>query len=123
MKRICTGDLGAVLFVSVMILVFLSVPKSARTATVPATATSSSSLMPAGENAYCAKGDIWTGATSDGPAQLPEGCVYTGLDGSPSPGTVTFIAAGGDVVSAVKAASCGDTIQLQQGATFPLSQA
>lgn len=120
MKRIRTGELGAVLIASGMILSFLGMPKTARTAPVSATTTSSSIATPKGENAYCAKGDIWTGATSDGPAQLPEGCVYTGLDGSPSPGKVTFIAAGGDVVSAVKAASCGDTIQLQQGATFPL---
>ena len=120
MKRIRTGELGVVLIASGMILAILAMPKPARTAPVSATATSSSGAMPTGENAYCAKGDIWTGATSDGPAQLPEGCVYTGLDGSPSPGKVTFIAAGGDVVSAVKAASCGDTIQLQQGATFPL---
>jgi hypothetical protein len=74
--------------------------------------------MPTAENAYCAKGGIWTGATSDGPAELPQGCVYTGLDGSPSPGKIISVAAGGDVIKTVQAANCGDTIQLQSGATF-----
>ena len=73
-----------------------------------------------GENAYCAKGDEWIGPTSDGPAQLPEACVYTAMDGSPSPGNVTVLASGGDVIAAVKAAHCGDTIQLQKGGSFTL---
>lgn len=85
-----------------------------------AAATSSSSTMPTGENAYCAKDDTWTGATSDGPADLPRGCVYTALDGSPSPGKIISVAAGGDVIKTIKAASCGDTIQLQSGASFML---
>ena len=121
MKRIRKGALGAVLIAAGMILAFLSTAESARSAPVSAAATSSPSIaMPTGENAFCAKGDIWTGATSDGPAELPRGCVYTGLDGSPSPGKVTSIGAGGDVVGAIRAASCGDTIQLQEGATFTL---
>ena len=76
------------------------------------------SVVPVDENAYCAKGDIWTGPATDGPANLPRACVYTGLDGSPSPGKVTLIASGGDVVNALNAASCGDTILLQAGGTY-----
>lgn len=117
MKRIREGALGAVLMAAGTVLVFLGTVKPAP---LSAAAASSSSTLPTSENAYCAKGDIWTGATSDGPALLPQGCVYTGLDGSPSPGKVTFVAAGANVVTVVKAASCGDTIQLQQGASFTL---
>ncbi len=121
MKRMRKGGQGAALILAGAIIAFLGMAKPARTATVSAAAASSSSTMPTSENAYCAKGDIWTGASSDGPAELPQGCVYTGLDGSPSPGKVTFVGAGGDVVRAVRAASCGDTISLQQGATFTLN--
>ena len=120
MKCIRKGAFGAVLIAAGTMLALLGMAKSARTAPLSAAVTSSSSTIPTAENAYCAKGDIWTAATSDGPAHLPQGCIYTGLDGSPSPGKVTLLAAGGDVVSTVKAASCGDTIQLQEGASFTL---
>jgi hypothetical protein len=120
MKRIRKGDLGTVLIAAGTILAFLGMVKPARAAGATTAATSSSSTMPTSENAYCAKGDIWTGGASDGPADLPQGCLYTGLDGTPSPGKITFVAAGADAVSAMKAANCGDTIQLQQGATFTL---
>jgi len=120
MKRICKGDLGTVFIAAATMLAFLGMAKPVRAAAVSTAAASSSSTMPTSENAYCAKGDIWTGETSDGPADLPQGCVYTGLDATPSPGKVTFVAAGADAVSAMKAANCGDTIQLQQGATFTL---
>ena len=118
MKRIRKGEFGAVLISAGMILVFLSMLEPARSAG----ATSSVSSIPVSENAYCAKGDVWKGTTSDGTAELPHGCVYTGLDGTPSPGKVTVVAAGGNVVNAVRAASCGDTIKLQQGATFTLGE-
>ena len=120
MKRIGRGTLGAALIYAGMVLVLLGLTKPVQAAPASAAVSSSASTMPTGENAYCAKGDIWTGASSDGPAELPRGCVYTGLDGSPSPGKLTVVAAGGDAVSAIKSASCGDTITLQQGATFTL---
>lgn len=78
MKRIRKGALGTVLIAAGTILSFLGMANPARTAAVFAAATSSSSTLPTTENAYCAKGDIWTGGTSDGPAELPQGCVYTG---------------------------------------------
>src|ERR1700741_4061643 len=102
------------------ILALLGMAKPALSAPASAAATSSVSSIPVSENAYCAKGDVWKGTTSDGTAELPHGCVYTGLDGTPSPGKVTVVAAGGNFVNAVRAASCGDTIKLQQGATFTL---
>jgi hypothetical protein len=121
MKRIRKGVFGVVLIAVETMLAFLGMVNLAHTAPLSTAVTSSSSTMPTGENAYCANGDIWTGAASDGPAQLPRGCIYTGLDGSPSPGKVTSLAADGNVISTVKAASCGETIQLQQGASFTLT--
>src|SRR6476661_2323314 len=118
MKRIRKGASGVVLFSVGTVLTLM--PGPARTAPASASDISSSSTLSLKENAYCAKGAVWTGSKSDGPAQLPQGCIYTGLDGTPSPGKVTFVAAGGDVVSTVKAASCGDVIQLQEGASFTL---
>lgn len=79
-----------------------------------------------GENAYCAIGDKWIGPSSDGPATLPQTCIYTGLDGTPSPGKVTVVLPGPDpgngkgsvVTQALQAASCGDTIELVAGQTY-----
>lgn len=65
------------------------------------------------ENRYCAPGDVprYPGLT-DGPAQLPIHCYYTGMDGIPSPGkTWTGI----NPNSLYAEASCGDTILLTAG--------
>ncbi len=75
------------------------------------------------ENVYCAIGDKWTGASSDGPAALPETCIYTGLDGTPSPGKITVVPPGPGggpsvVTQALQMASCGDTLELIAGQTY-----
>jgi hypothetical protein len=119
MKCIRRVALGVVLIGGGMILRFLD--DSLGTSSVLAQAV----LAPAqtstwSENIYCAKGDIWIGPGSDGRAHLPEACVYTGMDGTPSPGKVTVLGPGGNVVAAVNAAHCGDTIQLQKGASYKL---
>src|SRR5215469_12587300 len=121
MKRIRKGVIVAMFFAAGTILALLGMEEPAGASMLSADMINSTSTAPTGENAYCAKGDIWAGATSDGPADLPHGCVYTALDGSPSPGKINFVAASGDVVSMVKAARCGDTIQLQEGASFTLN--
>jgi len=54
----------------------------------------------------------------DGPAQLPVKTVPTPMADSPAPGGVINVNAGGDLQSALDSAQCGDTIQLQAGATF-----
>ena len=118
MKRTGKSARVPLLIAAATIIASLSIANLAQGAPLSAGLTSSTSTMPTSENAYCAKGDIWMGATSDGPAELPRGCVYTGLDGSPSPGKIISVAAGGDVMKTINAASCGDTIQLQSGATF-----
>jgi hypothetical protein len=54
----------------------------------------------------------------DGPAELPRIYIQTAMANTPAPGAVTSVNAGGDLQSALDAANCGDTIQLQAGATF-----
>jgi hypothetical protein len=54
----------------------------------------------------------------DGPAQLPLVTVATAMSDTPAPGSVINVKSGGDVQSAINSAQCGQTIQLQAGATF-----
>ena len=56
--------------------------------------------------------------TYDGPAQLPLVYVQSSLADTPAPGITTTVNAGGDFQGALNAANCGDTIELQAGATF-----
>jgi hypothetical protein len=74
-------------------------------------------------NGYCNPNGNWSGARSDGYAQLPQTCFYTPLLATPSPGKVTALASGGDLQTALNTAECGDTITLQAGASFPLNSA
>jgi hypothetical protein len=54
----------------------------------------------------------------DGPAELPRVYLNTTLASTPAPGAVISVSAGGDLQAALDSASCGDTIELQAGATF-----
>ena len=54
----------------------------------------------------------------DGPAELPRVYVKTNLSDTPAPGTVISVPKGGDLQLALNNARCGDTIQLQAGATY-----
>ena len=54
----------------------------------------------------------------DGPAELPRVYLQTALANTPAPGKTTLVSAGGDFQAALNSASCGDTIELQAGATF-----
>jgi len=54
----------------------------------------------------------------DGPAELPRVTVPSAMSDTPAPGAVIKVKAGADLQSALNSASCGDTIQLQEGATF-----
>jgi hypothetical protein len=54
----------------------------------------------------------------DGPAELPRVYIQSAMANTPAPGATTSVNAGGDLQSALNNASCGDTIQLQAGATF-----
>jgi hypothetical protein len=54
----------------------------------------------------------------DGPAQLPLIYIQTAMSNTPAPGSTIAVNSGGDLQSALNSANCGDTIQLQAGATF-----
>lgn len=54
----------------------------------------------------------------DGPAELPRVYVRTSLALTPAPGRVWKVKEGGSVQQALNVAACGDTIELQTGATF-----
>lgn len=54
----------------------------------------------------------------DGPAELPRIYIQSAMVNTPAPGVTTSVNAGGSLQTALNNASCGDTIQLQAGATF-----
>lgn len=71
------------------------------------------------DNRYCGAGDVAQfGAEKDGPAELPTHCINTALDSTPSPGKSIKASNPKELQSAIEAASCGDTIVLQAGATY-----
>ena len=61
---------------------------------------------------------VVAGGNFDGPAELPRVTVPSAMSDTPAPGSVIPVNAGGDLQSALNSAHCGDTIQLQAGATF-----
>lgn len=61
---------------------------------------------------------VTTSSGYDGPAQLPLLTVPSAMSDSPAPGAVVNVPSGGDLQGALNNAHCGDTIQLQAGATF-----
>lgn len=54
----------------------------------------------------------------DGPAELPRVHVKSSLADTPAPGNVTLVHASDKLQAALDAANCGDTLQLEAGATF-----
>lgn len=62
--------------------------------------------------------DIGSGGKFDGPAELPRVTVSSAMANTPAPGAIISVNAGGDLQAALNSAHCGDTIELQAGATF-----
>lgn len=54
----------------------------------------------------------------DGPAELPRTFIQAAMSNTPAPGKVITVNAGGNFQSALNSANCGDTIELQAGASF-----
>jgi hypothetical protein len=54
----------------------------------------------------------------DGPAELPRRFVKTSLADTPAPGSKRIVKEGEDLQQAINDAKCGDTLELQAGATF-----
>lgn len=61
---------------------------------------------------------IVAGGNFDGPAELPRITVPSAMADTPAPGSVINVNDGGNLQAAITGATCGDTIQLQAGATF-----
>jgi hypothetical protein len=57
-------------------------------------------------------------ADHDGPAELPRAYVKSSLRDTPAPGKTILVHPGENPSQALEQASCGDTVQLQAGATF-----
>jgi hypothetical protein len=56
--------------------------------------------------------------TFDGPAELPRTYLQTRLADTPAPGSTIHVGSGGDLQGALDRAQCGDTLELEAGATF-----
>ena len=54
----------------------------------------------------------------DGPAELPRTHIQSAMSNTPASGSTITVNAGGDLQSALNSATCGDTVQLEAGATF-----
>jgi hypothetical protein len=63
-----------------------------------------------------------TTSNFDGPAELPRVYLSTTMADTPAPGSTITVPAGGDFQAALNNAKCGDTIELQAGATFSAGQ-
>jgi hypothetical protein len=61
---------------------------------------------------------VTAGGNFDGPAELPRVTMSTSMASTPAPGKTLAVAAGGNLQAALNSAECGDTITLQEGATF-----
>jgi hypothetical protein len=59
-----------------------------------------------------------SGSDFDGPAELPREYIKSGMSDTPAPGGTIHVSAGSDLQAALDRAACGDTIELQAGATF-----
>ena len=62
--------------------------------------------------------NVAAGGNLDGPAELPRVTVSSSMADTPAPGTMIAVNAGGNLQAALNNAHCGDTIELQAGATF-----
>jgi Putative Ig domain len=61
---------------------------------------------------------IGAGSAFDGPAELPTATVETAMVNSPAPGSVITVNSDTNLQTALNAVECGQTLQLQAGATF-----
>jgi hypothetical protein len=80
----------------------------------------SGSTPPTGaDNRYCNAGDIPNFGATDGPAATPTACFQTAQDSTPSPGSVTQVFPSSNLQTAIDNATCGETLVLQAGRTYP----
>jgi hypothetical protein len=86
---------------------------SQQSSSAPATAAKSTA------NVYCTPSGSWIGPSTDGPAKMPFECMYTALEGTPSPGRVRGPHSTTPQVQAdINAAECGDRVLVAAGSTL-----
>ena len=71
------------------------------------------------DNRYCEAGDVPNFGAVDGPAAAPIACYETAETSTPSPGLVIKVSSASTLQTAIDNASCGDTLVLQAGQTYP----
>jgi len=72
-----------------------------------------------GDNRYCEAGDNPNFGMSDGPASPPTACYQTAQASTPSTGVLIQVPPISNLQSVLDNASCGDTLVLQAGQTYP----
>jgi hypothetical protein len=93
---------------------FTGIPTSVGTFGLTVKVTDSSAKTATGNFSVTVIG----GSNFDGPAELPRVTVPTAMSDTPAPGNLIQVNASGDLQTAINNAHCGDTIQLQAGATY-----
>ena len=88
------------------------------TADSVATVTATSAAAPGAKASATVAVRPTTDSVFDGPAELPRVYLQTVLAETPAPGSIVHVGADGNLQSALNAANCGDTIELQADATF-----
>jgi|GEM_PF-373479 len=83
------------------------------------TATVLTSPVLRGSDAYCDASGNWIGARLDSFAEAPRTCFDTDLADTPGSGATYLVQPGDNLAAALNSAQCGDTVELQEGASFP----
>lgn len=83
------------------------------------TATQSTAPAQSTGNLYCTQHGSWIGPATDGPAKMPLECMYTALDGTPSPGAIRGPhSTTAEVQADINAAKCGDKVLVAAGSSL-----
>jgi hypothetical protein len=91
----------------------------ALSSTPPGNPGSGSTPASGPDNRYCEAGDVPNFGIVDGPAVAPTACFMTAEASTPSPGAVIKVSSASNLQTAIDNATCGQTLVLQAGQTYP----